>query len=147
MWAGNARLAKSRLDLKLHVRKKEALCLRALRYLLRVPSCYLSLRLQYLVVCVQSHGPSGYLHLTFSASIAGSAVCWYNCSERGRPYFSHRLQWTIPATLSCLFLYTPVPACCFHSISARLFIPCPCTYCASHIAFLFVYFHFDAVSS
>jgi len=30
----------------------------------------------------------------------------YHCSERGRPCFSHRLQWTISATLSCLFLYS-----------------------------------------
>jgi len=135
LWAGNTRLAKGRLDLKLHVRKKEALCLRALRYLLRVQSCYLSLRLQYLVVCVQSHGPSGYLHLTFSVSIAGSAICWYNGSERGRPYFSRRLQWTIPATLSCFFLHklTPVvPACCIHSSSARVSLPFPCTFCLSH---------------
>jgi len=43
---------------------------------------------------------------TFSVSITGSAVCRYHCPERCRSYFSHRLQWTIPATLSCLFLYS-----------------------------------------
>ena len=37
-------------------------CLQALRYLSRVPSCCPSLRLQYLVVCVQSRGASGYIH-------------------------------------------------------------------------------------
>jgi len=44
--------------------------------------------------------------LDFSISVTGSAICWYRCSESGRPYLSHRLQWTIPATLSCLFLYS-----------------------------------------
>ena len=43
---------------------------------------------------------------TSSISVTGAAVCRYHCSERGRPYFSHTLQWTIPATLSCLFLYS-----------------------------------------
>jgi len=39
--------------------------------------------------------------------------------------------------------YTPVvPACCIHSLSVRLSLPS-----ASHIAFLFVYFHFDDASS
>ena len=44
--------------------------------------------------------------LTFFVSITGSPVCRYHCSEYGMLYFSHRLQWTIPTTLSRLFLYS-----------------------------------------
>jgi len=44
--------------------------------------------------------------LTFSVSVTmvQTYVGTIVLIERGRPYFSHRLRWTIPATLSCLFL-------------------------------------------
>ena len=41
---------------------------------------------------------------TFSVSITGSTVCRYRCSNCVRAYFSHRLQWTILATLLILHL-------------------------------------------
>ena len=78
-------------------------CLRALRS--RVSYCCPSLRLQYLVVCLRSVLIfTSQRIFTSSVSVTGSAICRYRCFERGRPYFSRRLQWTIPATLSCLFL-------------------------------------------
>jgi len=73
--------------------------------------------------------------LTFSISITGSAVCRYHYFERGRPYFPHRLKRTIPATLSCLFLYSSCASLLHHSLSARL--SHALAHFASQIAFLF----------
>ena len=85
-----------------------------------------SVQLQYLVLCVQSRGPSGYLH--------PRGFWCYPSLLLAHPYVStivphvaghafHRLQWTIPATLSCVFLY---------SSCVRRSLPCRCTFCVSH---------------
>jgi len=73
--------------------------------------------------------------LTFSISITGSAVCRYHYFERDMPYFPHRLKRTIPATLSCLFLYSSCASLLHHSLSARL--SHALAHFASQIAFLF----------
>ena len=44
--------------------------------------------------------------LTFSFSITGSALWSYHFSVWGRPYFLHRAQCIVVATLSCCFLYS-----------------------------------------
>ena len=65
--------------------------------------------------------------ITFSISITGSVLCQYHCSEHGRPYFSHRLQWTILATAMSLLILQLCQLAAF----IRLSLPCPCTFCIS----------------
>ena len=76
-----------------------------------------------------------------TTTTTGSAICWWHCSKRGRPYSSHRLRWTIQATLSRLFLYSSC-ASVLHSL-----VKCA-TVSSLHLTLpSFVCFHFDDISS
>ena len=90
-----------------------------------------SLQLQCLSVCVQSRGLAGFSHLCLYDWLGIVQVPLFR--TRHVILLTHT-QWTAPATLSCVLLYSSL----LHSL-----VKCAIVSSLSlHVFFLFIYFHF-----